>query len=566
MNSEFRNLVLTIVLSVIILFGWQFFYEQPRQEKLSAEIAKTMQAENEKLAKESLANYQPAEAPSEKVESKKVLIKNARVDGYISTKGLRFCSVNLLDYKEKDTPDSPPVKLLNENTSSPYFIEFGFISKDGKTEVPDSNAIWTSHENEISPKNPATFTWKNSQNITFIVEISIDENYLFTVRQRVKNNSSHKVEFSSYGRANLTHSLVEQTMSVSFEGATGVFDDNLKEITYGDLLDDGKESFNNIKKGWIALTEKYWMTAIVPDDRFSFTSSFSGYKKNGSDKFQVDFLSEGLEVEPGSEANYQSFIYAGAKELALIDGYEKTENFALFDRAVDFGWFYFITKPIYLLLKFFFNYLGNYGLAIIAITLLIKVLMFPMANKSFKSMNKMKQLQPEVARLKELYGSDQIKLNGEMMSLYKKHNVNPLSGCLPIVIQIPVFFSLYKVIYISIDMRQAPFYGWIKDLSLPDPTSITNLFGLLPYEPLPFLTIGVLPLLMGFSMFIQQKLSPEPADPIQAKVMKFLPLIFLFLFSGFPSGLLLYWTVSNVISIAQQYILLKMAGKNESRK
>lgn len=566
MNSEFRNLVLTIILSVTILFGWQYFYEQPRQEQLSAQIAGKKSVENTQADQKTLGSHQQAEMQGDSAESKKILIKNARIDGYISTKGLRFLDVNLLDYKERDEQDSLPVKLLSENNDRSYFIEFGFISKDPKVEFPDSNTVWTSYQTEISPKNPATFTWKNKQNIIFKVEISIDENYLFTIRQSVTNESGNKIEFNSYGRANRTYNPVEQTMSVSFEGATGVFDDSLKEIAYGSLLEDGKASFNNIKKGWIALTEKYWMTALVPDDRFSFTSHFSGYKKNGSDKFQVDFLSESLEVEPGKEVSYQSFIYAGAKELELIDGYEKTENFALFDRAVDFGWFYFITKPIYLFLKFFYNYLGNYGLAIIAITLLIKILMFPMANKSFKSMNKMKQLQPEVARLKELYGSDQIKLNGEMMALYKRHNVNPLSGCLPIIIQIPVFFSLYKVIYISIDMRQAPFYGWIKDLSQPDPTSITNLFGLLPYEPLSFLTIGVLPLLMGLSMFVQQKLSPEPADPMQAKVMKFLPLIFLFLFSGFPSGLLLYWTISNVISIAQQYILLKTVGKNESRK
>jgi YidC/Oxa1 family membrane protein insertase len=308
------------------------------------------------------------------------------------------------------------------------------------------------------------------------------------------------------------------------------------------------------------------MTAIIPDEQFSFTSNFTGYKKSGTDKFQIDFLSETLEIEPHMDLSYKSLIYTGAKELDLIDSYETNQNIPLFDRVVDFGWFYFITKPIYLLLKFFYTYLGNYGLAIIAITLLIKILMFPMANKSFKSMNKMKQLQPEVLRLKELYGSDQIKLNSEMMALYKKHNVNPLSGCLPIIIQIPVFFSLYKVIYISIDMRQATFYGWIKDLSLPDPTTITNLFGLLPFQPWPFLMIGILPILMALSMFIQQKLSPAPADPVQANVMKFLPLIFLFLFSSFPSGLLLYWTVSNIISIAQQYILLKTPDGNAKHK
>jgi len=566
MNSEFRNLALTIALSMIILFSWQYFYERPRQEEVSQKISAARQEEIKKEAKESLSTYQPVEKNEEKVVDKHVAIKNDRISGYISTKGLRFASVDLLSYKERISPDSPPVKLLSDLDEKPYFAEFGFIAKDGKVIVPDGNSVWSTQQTEIAPKSPAIFTWKNSQNIEFKVEISLDENYLFTIKQTVRNTSSEAIHISNYGRINRAYDLVDKTMSVSFEGATGVFDESLKELSYENLLEEGKEAFNNVNKGWVALTEKYWMTAIMPDDRYSFSANFTGYKKEKTDKFQVDFLSENMEIKSGQDKTYECFLYAGAKELALIDGYEKTENFALFDRVVDFGWFYFITKPIYLLLKFFYNYLGNYGLAIIAITLLIKVLMFPMANKSFKSMNKMKQLQPEVARLKELYGADQVKLNSEMMALYKRHNVNPLSGCLPILIQIPVFFSLYKVIYISIDMRQAPFYGWIRDLSIPDPTSVTNLFGLLPYEPFPILTIGVLPILMGISMYVQQRLSPEPADPIQAKVMKFLPLIFLFLFSGFPSGLLLYWTVSNVISIAQQFILLKTAGKNESRK
>jgi len=557
MNNDLRNLVLTIFLSLAILFSWQYFFEQPRQAQISKAIEKQIKkAQPEDL----LANQKKKEIELKKDDDKHILFKNNMISGFISTRGLRIAKLDLLKYRQAIDTSSPPVELLSSG-SSPYFVEFGFLSKNANLEVPDINTIWSTNNHEFSPKSPAVFTWKNKQGIEFITEISVDENYLFTIRQTIKNKSGHKIEFNNYGRINRQYTPQDKALSVSFEGATGVFNDSLKEVGYSDLIEDGKITFNNTKKGWMALTEKYWMTAIFPDDRYSFTSNFNGYKKEGKDRYQVDFLSEDFEIDSGGERTFENFLYAGAKELELIDGYEKTENFALFDRSVDFGWFYFITKPIYLLLKFFYNYLGNYGLAIIAITLLIKIIMFPMANKSYKSMNRMKQLQPEVNRLKELYGSDQIKLNSEMMALYKRHKVSPLSGCLPLLIQIPVFFSLYKVIYISIDMRQAPFYGWIKDLSLPDPTSITNLFGLLPYEPFAIISIGVLPILMCLTMYIQQRLSPEPSDPVQAKVMKFLPLIFLFLFNGFPSGLLLYWTASNIISIIQQGILLK--GSNE---
>ena len=562
MNNDIKKLAITIFLSAMVLIGWHFVYERPRIIKNEQIVEELKQKQRIAVNQTLLSTHHNEVEAKPEYKEKSIAIKNEILSGAISTKGLKIEELSLLKYKQSLDQGSKPVELLSLGDNQ-YFVEFGFISKDNIVEVPTSNTVWFTENNILEPKSPVTFKWKNKQNIEFINEISVDENYLFTIRQKIKNHTANQVVINSYGRINRQVVSDSKAISVSHEGAVGVLDQSLKEITYGDLQDNGKVIYSNVKKGWFGLSDKYWLTAIIPDDRYSFTSNFIGFMKDGREKFQVDYLSEDFEIAAGAEKIIKNFLYAGAKELDLIDGYQNTQNFELFDRAVDFGWFYFITKPLYITMKFFYDYLHNYGLAIIAITLLIKLLMFPLANKSFRSMNKMKKLQPDLERIKELYGKDQIKLNSEMMALYKKHNVSPLSGCLPLLVQIPVFFSLYKVINISIDMRQAPFYGWLKDLSIPDPTSITNLFGLLPYAPLPYLTIGVLPILMCATMFIQQQLSPAPADPVQAKVMKFLPLIFLFLFSGFPSGLLLYWTFSNVISILQQLFLLKYSNNDK---
>jgi YidC/Oxa1 family membrane protein insertase len=338
-----------------------------------------------------------------------------------------------------------------------------------------------------------------------------------------------------------------------------VLDGTLEEIDYDDLREDGPIELPS-KGGWLGITDKYWLATLVPDQESDLIANFRHYLAEGEDRYQVDYLRPAMTVRPGQTLEVTDRLFAGAKEVGLLDFYANEYGIPLFDRAVDFGWFYFLTKPIFHILHFFYQLLGNYGLAILLLTLLVKLLFYPLANKSYRAMSKMKKLQPEMMRLREQFSDDKMRMNQELMALYKKEQVNPMSGCLPIVVQIPVFFALYKVLFVSIEMRHAPFFGWIQDLSAPDPTSLFNLFGLLPFDPPAFLMIGIWPLLMGATMLLQTKLNPQPADPIQAKVMMFLPLMFIFLFATFPAGLVIYWTWNNVLSIGQQWLIMKRMG------
>jgi YidC/Oxa1 family membrane protein insertase len=419
--------------------------------------------------------------------------------------------------------------------------------------VPNNKSKWTIKENKIlSPNNPVTLEWKNNSNLVFRKKIEIDNNYLFKIYQEVENNSADPVELYPYAQITRNNTPKDlQGFFILHEGFIAVLNDELKEDDYKDIKE--KKITREANEGWIGITDKYWMTALVPEDGESFKSTFL-YK----DAYKANFLlNEPKIVEPDSKSNTEVKIFVAAKEVQIIDAYAEKEKIKKLDLIIDWGWFYFFTKPLFFAADYFFKLTGNFGIAIILITLIIRIVFFPLANYSFKSMAKMKVLQPEMTRLKDLHKDDKVKLQQAIMALYKKEQINPASGCLPVLIQIPFFFAIYKMLFISLEMRHQPFFGWIKDLSAQDPTSIFNLFGLIPWDPPNFLIIGVWPILMGLTMFIQQKLNPAPTDPIQAKIFMFFPIFLTVILAPFPSGLVVYWTINNILTIAQQWFIMR---------
>ena len=571
MNPETRNLVAAISLSMAVLIGYQLLFVEPKKDI----------AQNENIVKESddssnipipqnLDNGIVASDTTEPKSSNKpvprISMISKEVSGSISLKGARIDDITLTQYKETLEPESELIKLLlKSNGDSPYFIEFGWSSPDG-IKVPNGKSLWKSSSNILSPDKNITLKWDNGENITFYQDISVDDSFMITVNQRVENNSNNSVTLYPYGLIRRAGEPKTIDFFVLHEGPLGVFDGTLSEKSYGDLTEAGKKGIN-IKPsetgGWIGLTDKYWLTALLPDQNEKYNFTYRKLNSNGG-QYQTDFLGKAVTIPSNSKGEFLSRTFAGAKRLALFDDYEERFNIKHFDLAIDFGWFYFLTKPFFYALSWANDYLGNFGLAILAITVIVKLLFFPLANKSYKSMAKMRILTPQIQKLRERVGDDRQKLNQEMMNLYKKEKVNPAAGCLPILVQIPVFFALYKVLFVSIEMRQTPFFGWIEDLSVQDPTSIFNLFGLLPYSTsiLPdFLNIGIWPLLMGVTMFLQQRLNPTPPDPIQAKIFAWMPVAFTFLLATFPAGLVIYWTWNNLLSICQQWVIMNKMNK-----
>jgi YidC/Oxa1 family membrane protein insertase len=461
MNNEMKNLSIAIILSIIIMGGWQIFYEMPNQEKIKLqkkEYAAKVASQNIESAKNHHASLPQSKdgTTTSAIEEKQVTIANNVISGSISSRGVKFNSINLLNY-QKSLTDNNPVDLLNNKN---YFASFGFTGEGEDDFFPSKDTVWNTDGEILSEDSPVKFSWENKFGVIFEINISLDSNYMFCIEQTVINNNENNIKIRSFGLLNRNLST-PSSMSVAHEGAVAVFNGTLKETSYKDL-EGQKTTKTNIQDGWLGFADKYWVTAIVPSNNHNFSSNSIGYSKNQEQRYQVDFLSEEMSIAPHEKSSRTNLFYAGPKDIELLDSYEKSDKIALFDRAVDFGWFYFLTKPMYLLLKFLNGFLHNWGLSILALTLVIKLLMFPVANKGFIAMNKMKKLQPEIDRIKELCGSDKIRLQHEIMALYKKNNVSTLSGCLPVFLQIPVFFSLYKVIYISIGLRQAPFYGWIK--------------------------------------------------------------------------------------------------------
>lgn len=558
MNNNIINLIVAIALSVAIIFGWQHFYEKPKLEQLAHEHKQyNQQIEAKKLETSS------APIIKDKAEivaaAGRVKIKTPSLSGSINTKGLRFDDLVLLSYKQDLSENSKNVDLLApSNTENSYFAEIGWFSQNIDDDFPNQDTIWQSDNDELVPGKPLNFKWINKNGVEFVLTVEIDDNYMFTITQNTFNNSAKPLAFQYYSLINRVYHSKEKLMSILHQGPIGVINGQLEEHSYDEVKDKKIKNFQLSTVDWVGITDKYWLTAFIPDKSVNYNSNFTFAINNGAEKFQTDMLSSLQVLESGAKTTSTTRLFAGAKKVKLLDQYERLYNIKLFDRAIDFGWFYVLTKPVFNAMNFFYGYVGNFGVSILIVTVIIKLLMFTLANKSYRSMKKMKKLQPHIERIKALYGEDKTRLNQEIMNLYKKEKVNPVSGCLPLFVQIPVFFSIYKVLYVTIEMRHAPFFGWIKDLSAPDPTSIFNLFGLLPFTPPAFLMIGIWPIFMAVTMFLQQRMSPEPADPAQAMMMRFMPLIFLVMFGSFPAGLLIYWSWNNILSIVQQYYINKL--------
>ena len=562
------NLLLAILLSLIILLGFQYFIETPKM-KQQAERQKTIENTEEPSTQPGIitsdedTNEEYLELNQALQQNERLKIETTRLSGSISLKGLKIDNLILKDYKEKQTEDSELVTIFKpSNTKGGYYSNFSWInSKNQITELPNDQTVWKSDKKILKQNETVKFTWTNSQNIEFQQEISIDENFLFTIKQSVKNNSGENINIHSVAKISRTDTPKTLGYFILHEGPIGVVDNVLEEFDYDELKDNiGPIEFSS-NGGWFGITDKYWLSALIPDQNSTVKARFQYYKRNNKDKYQVDYMGNKIVIPTGQTSNSVHKLFVGAKEVKLLDKYEKTHSIARFDLAIDFGWYYWLTKPFFYLLIYFKNIFGNFGLSILFVTVLIKAVFYPLANKSYIAMNRMKELQPEMLRIKELYKNDKMKMNQEMMAMYKKEKVNPAAGCFPMLIQIPVFFALYKVLFISIEMLHAPFYGWIQDLSAADPTSILNLFGLMPWDPnlyLPkFLNIGLWPLIMGVSMYVQQKLNPTPTDPMQAKIFMFLPIFFTFILAPFPSGLVIYWAWNNLLSMGQQILIKK---------
>lgn len=583
-----KNIILATLFSAIILLGWTWFYEKPKAEKkaeaqkiliaqqnsnktvesqpqpVQGEVANTSTENNlqpNKTEEAILTVKNRGEILSETKENR-IEISNENLHGSIYLEGARFDDLTLAKYFVTSKKEEE-VKLFSPSQSKErYFADFGWISSDSSLELPKPNTIWKSDSKKLTSESPVTLSWKNSQNIEFLIKISLDKDYMFAVTQSVKNSSDKEISLASYGRINRVLNELQQSNYILHEGAIGVFSGVLQETTYKDLIEEKSQSFEGKDGGWLGITDKYWLSSIIPDKKIIYKSNFSNNLANHNSIFNTEFVGQEYKVAQNEELNFDHHLFAGAKKVKLLDKYSEEFDIPLFDRAVDFGWFYFLTKPFFFVLDFLYQFLGNFGLAILAMTVIIKLLLFPMANKSYLAIGKVKKLQPKIDAIKAKFKDDRVALNREMMELYKKEKVNPASGCLPILIQIPIFFSLYKVLFVALDMRQAPFYGWIHDLSAPDPTTIFNLFGLLPFQPSAAFTIGIWPILMGLTMIVQQKLSPMSSDPTQAKILKFMPYVLTFVLAAFPAGLVIYWTWSNTLSVLQQWIITKRLNKD----
>ncbi len=577
-----NNLLIAVVLSMAVMLGWQYFYAGPQmkaqQEKAARE--KLEQAEKQgapavstpPAADRTAPAAPPALAPAASradalAQSPRIAIDTPSLKGSIALKGGLIDDLMLKAYRQTVDPASPNVTLLSPlGGPDAYFAEFGWSAARNATQkVPDGETLWTVEggATSLTPAAPVKLTWNNGQGLVFRRTIAVDDHYMFTVTDEVENTTSGDVAVAPFARIYRVGKPQTKVIGVLHEGLIGVpGDEGLVEITYDKALkEEGAHKYDGKTAGWLGITDHYWATALVPDQKRPYDATFEGRKSaGGKELFTVDYARPSVIVPAGKTERVDGHLYAGAKQVKLVEAYEKDLNILKFDLLIDWGWFYFITKPLYYLIDFLYGILGNFGLAILAVTVLVKAAFFPLANKSYEAMAKMKKLQPQMEQLRERYKDDKAKQQQELMTLYQKEKINPLAGCLPILVQIPVFFALYKVLYVSIDMRHAPFFGWIKDLSAADPTSLFNLFGLLPFAVPEFLHIGIWPIIMGITMWLQMQLNPPQPDPVQQQIFSWMPLLFTFLLGTFPAGLVIYWAWNNVLSIAQQSYISHKQG------
>jgi YidC/Oxa1 family membrane protein insertase len=576
MSGNRNNMFLAIALSAMVIFAWQYFVVTPQ---MKADQAR--QAELAKQAKKQPGAAQPGTAPGNvpgmpggatvhmsreaalKQSGARVAIDSPLLDGSIALKGAKLDDLRLKKYHETLDPKSPEIVLLApKGTNYPYYAQFGWIGKN----VPTDQTVWSQQgEGALSPGHPVTLTWDNGQGLIFTRVIAVDEEYMFSVTDSVSNKSGAAETLYPFAYVAREGVPKEQTSWVLHQGFVGVADGSEVDGKYDDFKEEGTppKTFSSTG-GWVGITDKYWMAAVIPPQSETYNGAYLGSKLGNDKAYQANYRLGARIVAGGAQAQVTHRLFAGAKVVDVLRAYQKKENIAAFDKAVDWGWFWFLTQPLFWLLDVFYKFIGNFGIAILMLTVVVKILFFPLANASFKSMSRMKKVQPYMEEIKKAHKDDPQRQQQEMMALYRREKVNPLTGCLPMLIQIPVFFSLYKVLFVTIEMRQAPFYGWIHDLSAPDPTSILNLFGLLPYHIPAFipayLSIGIWPILMGITQFVQTKLNPAPTDPVQAKMFTFMPLIFTFMFATFPAGLVIYYTWNNLLSVAQQYYIMRKEG------
>ncbi|OAN55188.1 membrane protein insertase YidC [Paramagnetospirillum marisnigri] len=572
MNDQ-RNLFLAIAISVAIMIGWQYaFPSKPSVPQTTeqtagapAPTAATATAPTPQVPGTPAVTSPTAAAAVAKEsrggaldKSRRVAIQTPSAHGSVALMGARIDDLTLVKYRETPDPASPEINLLSPAGSpDPYWAEFGWVASDPTVKVPGPETVWTPQSSgPLTPDNKLVLTWDNGEGLRFVRTIAVDADYMFAVSQRVENYGAKPVSLHPFAVLARTGTPAVAGMYILHEGPLGVFDGTLKEIKYDDLKKEGTNRYET-SGGWAGITDKYWLAALVPPAKTKVTGRFVHQRVDNTERWQVDYLAPARMVEPGKAEEAGFHLFAGAKQVSLLDKYSDTLGIDRFDLAIDFGWFYFLTKPFFYLLQVLHDALGNMGLAILALTVVLKLAMFPLANKSYVAMSKMKKLQPQVQALQTRFGDDKVRLQQEMMALYKAEKVNPVSGCLPILIQIPVFFALYKVLFVTIEMRHAPFYGWINDLSAQDPTNLFTLFGLIPWSPPSLFHLGIWPIIMGVTMYLQQKLNPQPTDPVQAKMMQFLPLIFTFMLANFASGLVIYWAWSNALSILQQWVIMR---------
>jgi YidC/Oxa1 family membrane protein insertase len=598
--EENRNVILAIVLSGLVLLLWQIFYAEPqmKQERLQRQLA-AEQVEKAKAqapttavppAGAPAAAPQPGEAPMpasapaavpgapvvpgslqgagvsrEAVlqAAPRVAIDTPSLSGSISLRGSRIDDLVLRRYHEQVSNDSPEVVFFSPSGSEhPFYAELGWTAAPGSgVKAPDGNTQWqVEGASKLTPSTPLTLVWNNGEGLIFRRAISIDGGYMFAVKDSVENRSAKPVTLYPYALISRHEQPHTQGYYVLHEGLVGVLgEEGLQEYTYKKMLDEKAKSFRG-KSGWLGITDKYWGAAIIPDQSLDYEAHFSASDNGAQKRFQADYLLGGTTIAPGGSGEVSSHLFAGAKQVGVVEGYGNALGIKQFDLLIDWGWFWFFTKPMFKALHFFYGVVGNFGVAILIVTLLLKGIFYPLANKSYESMSKMKKLQPEMERVRKRFAEDKVKQQQEMMALYQKEKVNPLSGCLPMVLQIPVFFALYKVLFVTIEMRHAPFFGWIQDLSAPDPTSMFNLFGLLPYSVPVWLGIGVWPLIMGITMWVQMKLNPQQGDPTQQAIFNWMPVMFTFMLASFPAGLVIYWAWNNLLSLLQQWWIMKKNG------
>lgn len=598
MSQDTKNVIVATFLSLIVVLLWDKFYAAPQFEKqrqIQAEMlarqtpgaqgpeqqptAGPQAAKPQSLPSQASRPNAPVQAAPPPVtksreealaESPRIKIDAPSIYGSIALKGARIDDVSFKDYRESVDPKSPNIILLSPQGSAyPYYAEWGYISDPGLSLLlPDGDTLWQADHETLTDKSPVTLTYDNGQGLVFRRKIAIDNKYMFTITDSVENKTAQPVAFHPYAFVKRHGRPAGISYSVLHEGFTGIAGDSgIQQIKYDKIEKEehASKSFSGTR-GWLGLTDKYWAAAVIPDQSKAVEANFSG--SGGTPMiYQAGYVeTEAAAIAPGASGEFESRIFAGAKEVHTLDNYQKRLGIEKFDLLIDWGWFYFITKPMFRLLHFIFKFVGNFGVAILIITVIVKGIFFPLANRSYVAMAKMKSLQPQIAAIRDRFPDDKQKQQMETMALYKREKINPLSGCLPVFVQIPVFFALYKVLNITIEMRQAPFFGWIKDLSQPDPTNVFNLFGLIPFDPGqialfgPYLHIGVWPLIMGITMFIQMKMNPEPTDPIQKQAFAWLPVVFTFTLGNFASGLIIYWSWSNILSVVQQGAMMKKAG------